>query len=278
MSGKARIKEWLTTWTGINPGAILARIPTPLRIYSFWKDLKRFKSQYKEGDEVFPITKLYPLFFDKENSAGSAYGGYFWQDLYVAQRIFKNNPRRHVDVGSRIDGFVAHVATFRSIEVIDVRPLKSIIPNVRFTQLDITNCNKEEITDSISCLHAMEHFGLGRYGDTICYNGHVIGLRNITRMLKSRGRLYLSVPIGVQRIEFHAHRIFSLSYLLRMCSEYYEIEHFSCFDDHGGFHTNVLLTDEIIQSNCGCEKNGIGILELIKKIDPGCIYILLCLT
>lgn len=185
MSGKARIKEWLTTWTGINPGAILARIPTPLRIYSFWKDLKRFKSQYKEGDEVFPITKLYPLFFDKENSAGSAYGGYFWQDLYVAQRIFKNNPRRHVDVGSRIDGFVAHVATFRSIEVIDVRPLKSIIPNVRFTQLDITNCNKEEITDSISCLHAMEHFGLGRYGDTICYNGHVIGLRNITRMLKS---------------------------------------------------------------------------------------------
>ena len=74
-----------------------------------------------------------------------------------------------------------------------------------------------------------------------------------------------SVPIGVQRIEFHAHRIFSLSYLLRMCSEYYEIEHFSCFDDHGGFHTNVLLTDEIIQSNCGCEKNGIGILELIKK-------------
>ena len=146
-----------------------------------------FLYETKEGDEVFPITKLYPLFFDKENSAGSAYGGYFWQDLYVAQRIFKNNPRRHVDVGSRIDGFVAHVATFRSIEVIDVRPLKSIIPNVRFTQLDITNCNKEEITDSISCLHAMEHFGLGRYGDTICYNGHVIGLRNITRMLKSRG-------------------------------------------------------------------------------------------
>ncbi len=265
MSGKAKIKEWLITWTGINPGAIIARIPTPSRMSSFRKDLKKFKSQYKDGDEFFPITKLYPLFFDKKTSAGSAYGGYFWQDLYVAQRIFKNNPERHIDVGSRIDGFVAHVATFRPIEVIDVRPLKSVIPNVQFTRLDITNCDKEEITDSISCLHAMEHFGLGRYGDTICYNGHVIGLRNITRMLKSKGRLYLSVPIGVQRVEFHAHRVFSLSYLLRMCSEYYEIERFSCFDDHGIFHANVPLTDEVIQSNCGCKEMGIGILELIKK-------------
>ena len=144
MSGKAKIKEWLITWTGINPGAILARIPTPSRMSSFRKDLKKFKSQYKEGDEVFPITKWYPLFFDKKTSAGSAYGGYFWQDLYVAQRIFKNNPERHIDVGSRIDGFVAHVATFRPIEVIDVRPLNSTIPNVQFTQLDIMNTITDE--------------------------------------------------------------------------------------------------------------------------------------
>ena len=34
------------------------------------------------------------------------------------------NLKRHVDIGSRLDGFVAHVASFREIEVLDIRPLK----------------------------------------------------------------------------------------------------------------------------------------------------------
>jgi len=270
MSGKTKIKEWLITWTGINLGAILARIPTPSRMYSFRKDLKKLKSQYKEGDEFFPITKWYPFFFDKKNSAGNAYGGYFWQDLYVAQRIFKNNPERHVDIGSRIDGFVAHIATFRPIEVIDVRPLISNIPNIQFTQMDVMHAETTNMADSISCLHALEHFGLGRYGDSICYNGHEVGLRNITRMLKSNGRLYLSVPIGVQRIEFHAHRIFSLSYLLRLCAKDYSIERFSYYNDEGEFYPNVSLTDELIQSDCGCKQLGLAIFELIKKTITQC--------
>jgi hypothetical protein len=35
--------------------------------------------------------------------------------------IHKLNPVRHIDIGSRIDGFVANVAAFRKIEVLDVR-------------------------------------------------------------------------------------------------------------------------------------------------------------
>ena len=39
---------------------------------------------------------------------------YFHQDFVVARKIFERNPRLHIDVGSRVDGFVAHVATFSS--------------------------------------------------------------------------------------------------------------------------------------------------------------------
>ena len=34
-----------------------------------------------------------------------------------AQKIFKACPEKHIDIGSRIDGFVAHVATYRKIAV-----------------------------------------------------------------------------------------------------------------------------------------------------------------
>jgi len=37
-----------------------------------------------------------------------------------------------VDIGSRVDGFVAHVASFREIEVFDVRPISAQIPASSF--------------------------------------------------------------------------------------------------------------------------------------------------
>jgi hypothetical protein len=115
-----------------------------------------------------------------------------------------------VDVGSRIDGFVAHVALFRPIEVMDIRPARSFDPNVRFVQVDVSDPEKvpENYTDSLSCLHALEHFGLGRYGDPLLADGWKRGIQSFSRLLQPQGRLYLSVPIGRQRIEFNAHRIF----------------------------------------------------------------------
>jgi len=71
------------------------------------------------------ISSLKPIIFDRFAKAGSTSHIYFHQDLLVAQYIFKENPIRHIDIGSRIDGFVAHVASFRKIEVLDLRSLPS---------------------------------------------------------------------------------------------------------------------------------------------------------
>lgn len=53
------------------------------------------------------------------------------------KHIFDSSPQRHLDVGSRIDGFVAHVASFREIEVIDIRPV-DIGHGIQSKQLDLT--------------------------------------------------------------------------------------------------------------------------------------------
>ena len=79
-----------------------------------------------------------PCLQDRYEEAGKINSEYFWQDLLVARWIFEAKPDKHVDIGSRLDGFVAHVASFREIEVFDVRPITTQVPGVIFRQADLT--------------------------------------------------------------------------------------------------------------------------------------------
>ena len=99
----------------------------------------RFKQTPTLISEKIPFGKLRPELYDRFKSGGTAKGHYFHQDLYVAQKIFQNKPAKHVDIGSRVDGFVAHVASFREIEVFDIRETTSTARNITFKQADITN-------------------------------------------------------------------------------------------------------------------------------------------
>jgi SAM-dependent methyltransferase len=232
----------------------------------YYNDLRVFKQQARMRSSPFPLSVNLPYVLDKKANAGSSKHQYFVQDLFVAQRVFANNPERHVDVGSRVDGFVAHVASFRVIEVLDIRPIDIGVPGIRFKQCDIMAELDENLIhycDSLSSLHVIEHFGLGRYGDPIDYDGHMKGFNNLYRILKPGGKLYLSVPIGPQRIEFNAHRVFSLAYLLEMIGDKYQIDLFTYVDDHSQLHTNVELTPERIATNCGC-RFGCAIFEMTK--------------
>jgi hypothetical protein len=184
----------------------------------------------------------------------------------VARRIFKNKPARHVDIGSRIDGFVAHVASYREIEVVDIRNLPNYIPNVTFRQADVmSNLDPSfhQYCDSLSSLHALEHFGLGRYGDPINFSGHLIGLKNMHKMLADDGTLYLSVPIGPQRINFNAHRVFAIKTLLEMFDGLFQVLAMSYVDDNGDLFENVTLSENDIKNNLNCNY-GCGIFELKK--------------
>ncbi len=170
----------------------------------YTRDLFRFRSRYAGRLE------FRPCLHDWHEEGGVTKDEYFWQDLLVARKIFEAKPQKHVDIGSRVDGFVAHVASFREIEVFDIRPITSRVPGARFVQADLMNPPEglAGYCDSLSCLHALEHFGLGRYGDPIDPLGYERALANMAGLLKDDGTFYLSVPIGVDRVEFNAHRVF----------------------------------------------------------------------
>jgi len=232
----------------------------------YLRDLWMLTNQKSSGKKDFSFGKPYPCLDDRFVESGSAKGHYFHQDLLVARRIYLNNPNIHLDVGSRVDGFVAHTASFRPIKVIDIRPLLSRIPNLEFIQADLMGVLKDDLVDScdsLSCLHALEHFGLGRYGDPVNYDGHLTGLDNLHHILKKGGKFYFSVPIGPQRIEFNAHRVFSVSYLLACFSDKYQIDQFSFVDDQGELHENIPVNNADANNNYGCTY-GCGIFEMTK--------------
>lgn len=164
-----------------------------------------------------------PALHDKKRSSGEYSDEYFTQDLYVAQRIYCNNPANHLDIGSRVNGFVNSVASFRKIDVVDIRVTEAtrISSNILLSHMDLCKSREgqgnKQMYESISCLHALEHFGLGRYGDSIDFDAYTTALQNIWTMLLEDGIFYLCVPTGRPRICFNAHRIFdydSLSSLL----------------------------------------------------------------
>jgi hypothetical protein len=202
-----RIYSFSSEQLGINPLKTWASIRG---FPAFLRDYFIFKNKYK-GKVI-----LNPYLGDRFNEGGDAKNEYFWQDLLVSKEIFKIQPTVHVDVGSRIDGFVAHVASYRTIEVFDIRQITKDIPGVIFKQADLMSADSVSniigngigYCDSLSCLHAIEHFGLGRYGDTVNPLGYKLGIANLSKLLKVSGRLYLSTPIGQERVEFNANWVF----------------------------------------------------------------------
>lgn len=197
-------------------------------VFGRWRillDRRLFLSQEKDSTYAkhFQKGKSIPIYSDYLGSAGVSSGHYFHQDLFFAREIFQAAPQEHFDLGSRIDGFIAHLASFRIVNVFDIRQLDSNIPGVNFTQLDVMDLERVKNfpkVQSLSCLHTAEHFGLGRYGDPVDFDGWDVGIRNLSSLVAPGGRFYFSVPIGkLQRIEFNAHRVFNpkfmTEYLLR---------------------------------------------------------------
>jgi hypothetical protein len=210
--------------------------------------------------------KELPILLEKGESAGNL-GAYFLQDQLVARWLYEDRPERHIDVGSRIDGFVGSVSVYREIEVLDIRVAPGVAHNIIFHQLNLMDelpVVWVESTDSLSCLHTIEHFGLGRYGDPLDINGHEKGLAQLKAMVKPAGRFYLSTPMGPQRIEFNAHRIFSANTILDWFSEGWRIERFAYVDDQDEIHESVDWKDAKVKENFGCH-TGVAIIAAIRE-------------
>lgn len=256
---KSKINSIFINVLGINLKTIKSLIYFP----KFFKDFFLFLSQGGKINSIFPILSDYHDF------AGNIFNQYFIQDLHVSKLIYKNrnNFDKHLDVGSRLDGFVSTLSVFSKVDVFDIRPLKVFSNNVKFIQKDFIKETKFDETryKSISCLHSIEHFGLGRYSDKINKDGPIIGFKNLYSLLENKGFLYLSFPISSKpRVEFNAHRIFSQTVILEWISTLLindlDLVSFDYIDDKLNLHINQNIEKKIEKLSFGC-----GIFTMRKK-------------
>lgn len=152
----------------------------------FISDWNRYKELSDSGSMPLKLKNIYPILFEKYDAAGDARGHYFAQDVWAARKIYKRNPKRHIDIGSEVRGFLTSLMAFREeVEAIDIRPLRSSVQGLTFIQDDATQLSqfKDNSLESISTLHAAEHFGLGRYGDPIDPSAHIKFTQALKRVL-----------------------------------------------------------------------------------------------
>lgn len=217
--------------------------------FKYPSDLVFFLKKKKDFKKI----KLFPALDDESHNIDKIY---FNQDIIVAKKIFKMKPQNHLDIGSRIDGFVSHLATFRKVYVMDIRPINIEDENIIFLKKDLMKNDIEtkylENFDSISSLHAVEHFGLGRYGDKLDPIGHIKGIKNLQKYLKKNGLFYLSVPVGSKsEIYFNAHRVFTIKEILNIFSKDYEFVSLELLNDQGNKLPFQNLEEIDFEYGCG---------------------------
>jgi hypothetical protein len=217
--------------TGFNPGVLLQSLRyLPI----FLRDLRSYQGMNPRPTLRVNLRDAFPILTDMRSGAGTARGHYFHQDMWAAKKIYQSRPVEHYDVGSRIDGFIAHLLVFMPVTVVDIRPMESEIAGLKFFQDDATELvhMQSDSIQSISTLHAAEHFGLGRYTDPIDPDACFRFMAALKRVVAPGGRLYFSVPVGRERVEFNAHRIFAPRTILD-AFEGLELVSFSFVSDDG---------------------------------------------
>lgn len=195
----------------------------------FKNDLNNYENLNTRENFKIQEQYLWPVIKDKYAPAGTV-NNYFWQDLWAARLINKSGTKSHFDIGSRIDGFIAHLLAMDiEVTLIDIRKFPTYVENLH-TIIDNATSLKQIENDSIqsmSALCSLEHFGLGRYGDPIDPEACFKCFSEIQKKLKKGGNLYISVPIGRERLEFNAHRVFYASTIIEHFNQL-ELVEFSC--------------------------------------------------
>jgi SAM-dependent methyltransferase len=183
------------------------------------RDFEIFQSLSK--DARFPISKRnLKLYLDDRTGTASIDFHYFFHTAWAARVLAETKPTKHIDISSALL-FVGSVSAFIPIEFYEFRCAPIDLPGLTSGEADLCNLPfPSETVESISCMHVVEHIGLGRYGDPIDPEGDLKAAKELQRVLGPGGQLLFVVPLAENPILFfNAHRIYSYEMVLEMFPE-----------------------------------------------------------
>jgi SAM-dependent methyltransferase len=142
---------------------------------------------------------------------------YVYHTAWAIRKVRDINPKKHIDVSSSLY-FCTHISAFFPTEFYDYRPAElSGLDGLKSMKGDLMHLPfATDSIESISCMHTIEHIGLGRYGDPIDPNGDVKAIEELKRVVARGGSLLFVTPVGKPIIEFNAHRIYAYQQIIDM--------------------------------------------------------------
>ena len=209
--------------------------------------------KYKKIENKFTVkyTDIYPQIHDKTKFT-SFDRHYIYHLAWAARILKKTNPDIHIDISSSLY-FCSIVSAFIPVKFYDFRPAKLELSNLSSEHADLTNLTFESNSiKSLSCMHTVEHVGLGRYGDPIDPDGDIKAINELKRVLAVNGNLIFVVPIGKPKIMYNAHRIYSYNQIIDYFKEFKLLDFSLVPDDKNSGFINNASKEIADKQNYGC--------------------------
>jgi SAM-dependent methyltransferase len=183
---------------------------------AYFSDYQAYRKLERNSAYELSSRDLFPRIYDKTAST-DVDPVYFIQGCWCAKKVFEARPEKHFDIGSQAL-MVGIISQFAPTTMVDIRPLSVSIPGLSFVKGDITALPfRDGEIASLSSICVIEHIGLGRYGDPLDQFGTEKAARELSRVLRPGGDLYISVPVdSANKTYFNAHRAFSTEHVLEL--------------------------------------------------------------
>lgn len=231
----------------------LAGIP---RLPSFFRDYRSFKKAQEKLPARFPLRKrdFFLCLFDKTTTTPFD-PHYIYHPAWAARIVAQTKPEKHIDISSSLT-FSTMLSAFVPVDFYDYRPAELNLDNLASKEGNLHALPfDDQSVASISCMHTIEHVGLGRYGDPIDPDGDIKAISEMKRVLAVGGNLLFVVPVGKPRIEYNAHRVYGYEQVL----EYFEgltLKEFALVPDDFRAHGLMRDADPALVAaqryGCGC--------------------------
>ncbi len=223
---------------------------SPLVIF----DYREFKKLDSTPRFRLETRDFFPQVFDKTVTTGFD-RHYVYHTAWAARKVKQIAPEKHVDIASSLY-FPGIVSAFIPVEFFDYRPAPLNLSNLSTKHADLTALHfSSDTISSLSCLHTIEHVGLGRYGDPIDPQGDIKACLELSRVLAPGGSLLFVTPVGREAvIQFNAHRIYTYELVISMFPNLM-LEEFSFVPERGtdGIHENADPRELVNETYaCGC--------------------------
>lgn len=183
----------------------------------FLESFRRFNSLMSSGDRFQTLSwgDRYPCYYDNTKDIGFD-SHYIYHTAWAARILANINPKSHIDISSVLY-FSTIISAFIPTEFYDYRNVNVRLSNFRSKRGDLLSLPfKSNSVRSLSCMHTLEHIGLGRYGDNLDPDGDLKSASELSRVLSKDGNLLIVVPVGKPRILFNAHRVYAYKYVIDM--------------------------------------------------------------